>query len=61
MALCLNHSVLTLYHPGNILFQTILVNSDVLLVPNILDPLAILRNWRSLLTSLRILCRVANE
>jgi hypothetical protein len=47
MALCLKHSVLTLYHPGNILFQTRLVNSDVLLVPNTLDPLAIFRNWRS--------------
>jgi hypothetical protein len=61
MVLCLKHSVLTLYHPENILFQTMLVNSDVLLVPNILDPLAILRNWRSHLTTLRILHRVANE
>jgi hypothetical protein len=34
MVLCLKHSVLTLYHPGNILFQTMLVNSNVLLVPN---------------------------
>jgi hypothetical protein len=34
MALFLKHSVLTLYHPGNILFQTMLVNSDVQLVPN---------------------------
>jgi hypothetical protein len=49
------------YHPGNILFQTMLVNSDVLLVPNILDPLAIFRNWRSQIKSLRILRRVANE
>jgi hypothetical protein len=61
MALCLKRTVLTLFHPGNILFQTITVNSDVLLVPNILDPLAIFRNWRSHLTSLRILRRVANE
>jgi hypothetical protein len=61
MALCLKHSVMTLYHPGNILFQTMLVNSDVLLVPNILDPLAIFRNWRSHLTSLRIPRRDANE
>jgi hypothetical protein len=61
MALCLKHSVLKFYHPGNILFQTMLVNSDVLLVPNILDLLAIFRNWRSHLTSLRILRRVANE
>jgi uncharacterized protein YjiS (DUF1127 family) len=38
------------------------VNSDVLLVPNIrvVDPLAIFRNWRSHLTSLRALRRVAN-
>jgi hypothetical protein len=57
----LKHSVLTLYRLGNILFQTMLVNSDVLLVPNVLDPLAIFRNWRSRLTSLRILRRVANE
>jgi hypothetical protein len=62
MALCLRHSVLTLYHPRNIQFETMLVNSDVQLVPNsILDPLAILRNWRSHLTILRILRRVANE
>jgi hypothetical protein len=45
------------FHPGNILFQTIIVNSDVLLVPNI----AIFRNWRSHLISLRILRSVANE
>jgi hypothetical protein len=61
MALCLKHSVLTFYHPGKILFQTMLDNSDVLLVPNILDPLVIFRNWRSHLTTLRILRRVANE
>jgi hypothetical protein len=60
MALCLIHSVLTLHHPGNILFQTMLVNSDVLLVTNILHPLARFLNWRSHLTRLRILCRVAN-
>jgi hypothetical protein len=41
MALCLKHTVLTLSHPKNILFQTMIVNSDVLLVQNILDPLAI--------------------
>jgi hypothetical protein len=61
MALCLKHSVLTLHHPENILFHTMPVNSDVLLVPNILDPFAIFRNCRSHLTSLRILRRVANE
>jgi hypothetical protein len=44
MALCLKHSVLTIYHFGNILFQTMLVNSEVLLVPNILDPPAVFRN-----------------
>jgi hypothetical protein len=60
MDLCLQHTVLTLYHPANILFQTMIVNSDVLLVQNILGPLAIFRNWRSHLTSLRILRRVAN-
>jgi hypothetical protein len=60
MALCLKHSVLTLYHLVNILFQTMLKNSDVLLVPNILHPLATFRNWRSHLTTLRILRRVAN-
>jgi hypothetical protein len=62
MDLCLKHSVLTLYHFVNILFQTMLVNSDVLLVPNanILHPLATFRNWRSHLTTLRILRRVAN-
>jgi hypothetical protein len=47
MALCLKHSVLTLYHPGNILFQAMPLNFDVLLPPNILDPLAIFPNWRS--------------
>jgi hypothetical protein len=52
MALCLKHTVSTLFHPGNILYQTMIVNSDVLLVPNILDALAIFRNWRSHLTSL---------
>jgi hypothetical protein len=61
MALYLKHSVLTHYHPGNILFQTMLVNTDVLLVPNILDPLAIFGNWGPHLTGLRILRRVANE
>jgi hypothetical protein len=59
MALCLKHRVLTLYHPRNILFQTMIVNSDVLLVPNILQPLTIFRNWRSHITTLRILRRVA--
>jgi hypothetical protein len=58
MALCLKHSVLTLYHPGNMLFQTMFVNFDVLLVPNML--VAIFRNWSSHLTGLRILHRVAN-
>jgi hypothetical protein len=38
MALCLKYSVLTFYHPGNMLFQTMLINFDVLLVPNILVP-----------------------
>jgi hypothetical protein len=61
MVLCLKPSVFTLYHPGNTLFQTMLVNFDVLLVPNILDLLAIFRNWGSHLTTLRILRRVANE
>jgi hypothetical protein len=61
MALCLKHSILTIFHPGNILFQTMLLNSNVLLLPNILDPLPIVRNCRSHLTSLRILRRVANE
>jgi hypothetical protein len=61
MALCLKRTVLTLSHPGNTLFQTITEDSDVLLVPNILDPLAIFRNWRSHFTTLHILRRVANE
>jgi hypothetical protein len=61
MALSLKHTVLTLSNPQNTLFQTMIVNSNVLLVPNILDPLAIFRNWHSHLTSLRILRRVANE
>jgi hypothetical protein len=61
MVLCLKHNTLTLFHPGNILFKTMIVNYDVLLEQNILDPLAIFRNWRSHLTSLRILRRVANE
>jgi hypothetical protein len=61
MALCLKYTVLTLFHPGNTLFQTMIVNSDVLLVQNILDPLAIFRNSRSHLTSSRILRPVANE
>jgi hypothetical protein len=54
---------MTFLHPGNVLFQTMIANSDVLLEPNIrvLDPRAIFRNWRSHLTSLRILRRVANE
>jgi hypothetical protein len=61
MALCLKHSVMTLYKPENVLFQTMLVNSDVLLVPDMLDHVAIFRNWLSHLTGLRILRRVANE
>jgi hypothetical protein len=61
MALCLKHSILTFYRSRNIIFQTMLVNSDVLLAQNILDPLAIFRNWCSHLTTLRILRRVANE
>jgi hypothetical protein len=62
MALCLRHSVLTLYQPENIQFQTVLVNSDVQLVSNtILDPIAIFRNWSSHLTTLCILRRVAYE
>jgi hypothetical protein len=42
-------------------FQIMIVNSDLLLVPNVFDPFATFRNWRSHLTSLRILRRVANE
>jgi hypothetical protein len=61
MALCINHNVLTLYHPRNILFLTIILNSDVLSVPNILASLHIFANWRSHLTTLRILRPVANE
>jgi hypothetical protein len=61
MALFLKHSVLTPYRPGNILFQTMLVNSDILFVPNILDPVAIFGKWGPHLTGLRILRRVANE
>jgi hypothetical protein len=61
MALSLKHSVFRLFHPGGILFQTMLTNSDVLLLPNILDPPAIFRKSRSHLISLRILLRVANE
>jgi hypothetical protein len=61
MALSLKQSVLTLYHPGNILFQIMPLNICVLLLPNVLDPLTIFRNWRSHLTGLRILRRVANE
>jgi hypothetical protein len=57
----LKHSVLTIYHPGNMLFQTMLIISEVLLVPNILDPLVIFGTWRSHLKSLRILRLVANE
>jgi hypothetical protein len=61
MALYLKYGILTLYHSGNILFQTMLTNSEVLLVPNILDPFAIFEKWRANLTSLRILHCVANE
>jgi hypothetical protein len=61
MALCLKYGVLTLYDPGNILFQIMLINSDGVLVQNTLDPLAIFRKWRSHLTTLRILCRVSTE
>jgi hypothetical protein len=61
MALCLKHSVFTLYRPANILFQSMLINSKVLLLPNLLDPLAVCRIWRSHLTTLRTLRRVANE
>jgi hypothetical protein len=57
----MKHTVLTLYDPENIPFQTMIVNSVVLLVPNLLDPLAIFRSWCSHLTSLRILRRVVNE
>jgi hypothetical protein len=39
MALCLKYGVLTLYDPGNILFQIMLINSDGILVQNTLDPL----------------------
>jgi hypothetical protein len=61
MALSIKPSVFTLFHPGDIIFQTMLTNSDVLLVPNMLDPPAIFRKSRSHLTTLRILRRVANE
>jgi hypothetical protein len=61
MVLCSKPSILTLHHPGNILFEITIVNSDVLFVPNMLDLFAVFRNWRSHLTSLRILRRVANE
>jgi hypothetical protein len=61
MAFCLKQSVFTLYHPANILLQSMLINFDVLLVPNLLDPLAVCRIWRSHLTTLRTLRRVVNE
>jgi hypothetical protein len=47
MALCLKHTVMTFYLPGNMLYQTMLINCEVLLVTNILDPLAIFRKWLS--------------
>jgi hypothetical protein len=61
MALRLKHSVIRLFHPGDILFQTMLTNSDGLLVSSILDPPAIVGKSRSHLTSLRIVRRVANK
>jgi hypothetical protein len=36
MVLCLDYSVLALNHSRNILFQTMVINSDVLFVPNYL-------------------------
>jgi hypothetical protein len=54
MAQCMKYSVLTLYLPGIILFQTMLVSSEGILVPNIsYTPVY--------LTSLRILRRVATQ
>jgi hypothetical protein len=61
MVLCLDYSVLELNHPRSILFQTMLINSEDLCVPNILDPIAVFGKYRSHLTSLLILRRVANE
>jgi hypothetical protein len=61
MAFCLKYSVLTLYHPGNIFFETMLINSFGLLVRNILDPLAYIGKWCFPLTSLRILGHVATQ
>jgi hypothetical protein len=40
MVLCLDYSVLELNHPRNTLFQTMLINSERLFAPNILDTLA---------------------
>jgi hypothetical protein len=39
-----DYSVLVLNHPRNILFQTILINSESLFAPNILDPFVLF--WR---------------
>jgi hypothetical protein len=61
MVLCLDYSVLVLNHPRNILFQTMLIYSEGLFVPNVLDTIAIFGKYRSHLTSLRILRRVATE
>jgi hypothetical protein len=38
VALCLKYSVLTFYHPGNILFQSTLTNSEGLLLPDVRSP-----------------------
>jgi hypothetical protein len=61
MALCLIYSLLTLYHAINILFHSMFINSEGLLVPNILDPITILGKWRSHLKSLRIFRHAATE
>jgi hypothetical protein len=61
MVLCLDYSVLALNHPRNILFPSMLVNPKGLLVRNILDLVAAFGKYRSHLTSLRILRRVATE
>jgi hypothetical protein len=41
MVLCLDYGVLTLNHATNVLFQPVLINSEGLLAPNILDPFGI--------------------
>jgi hypothetical protein len=43
------------------LFHTLVITSEGLLIPNILDPVAILEKQRSHLKSLRILLRATTE